>query len=386
MQSLTCVLGFFLLPALLAGAADLTRHTPPGLKCTLSPTTCPVCPENVPTDVCEYGFVARVSTLTPFRKVGQRDLCGRLRLMSVLVGPEDVVSRTPVVSFKEGCTCAAALNAEDQFYVLLKEVPGVYATKPTQLVLDSNVTVLPYTFEQSRALHRQLTECRTAQKRSDYGYGGSAYTSSSYMVKTIKYYYPAPSYGGDDSYSGYGLTYIPAHGYGGSRYQTKRQDHSSYISSASSYPASSVSYTYVTYMPPSYGGVKGYEGKQKKGTRYGGYAATIRYDPTYEPNPGYKAPGWYVPYVKKYLVRKRRDITQQKTTRYDALGRNARKTTPVMAFSTQYLKPLSYPGYRGYDYGKKMSFGLAGRPYFSGADSAFYRGTTGYGGYGSLPF
>ncbi|KAL3199196.1 hypothetical protein MRX96_014149 [Rhipicephalus microplus] len=195
MQSFTCILGFFLLPALLAGAADLTRHTPPGLKCTLSPTTCPVCPEDVPSDVCEYGFVARVSALTPFHKAGRRDLCARLRLMSVLVGPEDVVSRSPVVSLKEGCKCTAALNAEDQFYVLLKEVPGVYATKPTELVLDSNVTVLPYTFEQSRALHRQLTECRTAQKRSDYGYGGgSAYTSSSYMVKTIKYYYPAPSY------------------------------------------------------------------------------------------------------------------------------------------------------------------------------------------------
>ncbi|KAL1417038.1 hypothetical protein MTO96_027240 [Rhipicephalus appendiculatus] len=189
MQSLTCVLGFFLLPALLAGAADLTRHTPPGLQCTLSPTTCPVCPEGIPTDVCEYGFVARVSTLTPFRKAGTRDLCGRLRLMSVLVGPEDVVSRTPLVSFKEGCKCAAALNAEDQFYVLLKEVPGVYATKPTQLVLDSNVTVLPYTFEQSRALHRQLTECRTAQKRSDYGYGGD-YAAPSYSAPS----YAAPSY------------------------------------------------------------------------------------------------------------------------------------------------------------------------------------------------
>ncbi|KAL1417037.1 hypothetical protein MTO96_027239 [Rhipicephalus appendiculatus] len=110
-------------------------------------------------------------------------------------------------------------------------------------------------------------------------YSAPAHSAPAYSAPA--YSAPADSYGGDDSYSG-----------------------------ASSYPASSVSYTYVTYMPPTYSGAKGYEGKQKKGTKYGGYAATIRYDPTYEPNPGYKAPGWYVPYVKKYLVRKRRDATQ----------------------------------------------------------------------------
>ncbi|KAK8769322.1 hypothetical protein V5799_014215 [Amblyomma americanum] len=453
-----------------------------------------------------------VSSFSCHLAASNQHLCGRLRIRSVLLGPNHVFAEYPAVSLKKDCSCVSATHEEGQYFLLFKEVPETVATKLTQVVLDANATVLPYTFQQSRYVYQQLTVCQEAQKRSDYGAsygGGSAYTSSSYLVKTIKYYYPAPSYapsysapapsysapsysapsysapapsysaatyappsysapsyappsysapsyappaysapsysapsysaptyappsysapsyappsysapsyappsysapsyappsysapaysapasygGSDDSYGGYGLTYFPAHGYGGARYQIKRQDDSSYISSASSYPASSVTYTYVTYMPPAYSAAgSSYAGKNKKASRYGGYATPIRYDPTYEPNPGYKAPGWYMPYIKYHASRKPRDVKPFDMNDYEfvphagGLTRNPHNIyMPIYRSIVRRKRPVFLSGYGYFDPTKKMSFGLAGRPYFTGAEKALFRG---YGGYGSL--
>ncbi|KAH9369724.1 hypothetical protein HPB48_007691 [Haemaphysalis longicornis] len=140
--------------------------------------------QHVPTDLCDYSFE------------GEQHVCGRLRVRSVLVGPSDVFVQVPLVSLKQECRLAQVLHEEGQFYLLVKELP-VSAVGQSELSLASNVTVLPYTYQLARGVHQALQGCQQeAQKRSDYGYGGgSAYTSSAYMVKTVKYYYPAPSYG-----------------------------------------------------------------------------------------------------------------------------------------------------------------------------------------------
>lgn len=81
-----------------------------------------------------------------------------------------------------------------QYYVLAKGSSFKGVGRVSQLTLDDTVTVLAYSYRNAQPLHTVLSGCPQLEKRSDSYSGGNAYTSS-YVVKTVKYYYPSPSYG-----------------------------------------------------------------------------------------------------------------------------------------------------------------------------------------------
>ncbi|CAN8029000.1 unnamed protein product, partial [Ixodes persulcatus] len=177
--------------------------------CPEKPDSCPKCVASLDDltkdELCESDTAARVLNDYRFVENSGNRRCGLLNVVSVLRDDMGLVSSRYRASLDEACRCDL-LDQKSTFALLflferVKHKDGKY-----QLPLDHDVKLIQLNSTAHVRLVELLRECprehqQLRMRRSDsYGHtygGGNAYTSS-YLVKTVKYVYPAY---GSSSYS-----------------------------------------------------------------------------------------------------------------------------------------------------------------------------------------
>ncbi|CAN7941124.1 unnamed protein product, partial [Ixodes hexagonus] len=134
-------------------------------------------------------------------QVEEEKLCGDLQLADTFGADRSVFSDVISASLRKDCDCDVSFGAGRRVHVLSNATSFGGITTLSQLILDDKVTLLEHNANNLEELTEALRQCpRTTglePRSDDYSpsYGSAGVYKEAYVVKTVKYVYPAPSYG-----------------------------------------------------------------------------------------------------------------------------------------------------------------------------------------------
>ncbi|CAN8029009.1 unnamed protein product, partial [Ixodes persulcatus] len=245
--------------------------------CPEVPASCPTCSlhvDEILDNICKQNIVAFVHTSKPFSQSEDEEekLCGDLEVTETFGLHKNHFNDVLSASLRKDCACNVAFGAGHPVHILANATSFNGIPTLSQLVLNDGVTLLQHSARNQEELAAALKNCQL-EKKMDVGHGdysssyeGANVYKQAYVVKTVKYVYPAPSYDYQPSHSSYPAPAYHQPSYSASysppsyskpnhypKYSAPSYSHPSYSKSSYSAPAYSPSiFSVAHYSAPSY--------------------------------------------------------------------------------------------------------------------------------------
>ncbi|KAM7285061.1 hypothetical protein ISCGN_032035 [Ixodes scapularis] len=182
--------------------------------CPEIPASCPTCSlhvDEILDNICKQNIVAFVHTSKPFSQSEDEEekLCGDLEVTETFGLHKNHFNDVLSASLRKDCACDVTFGAGHPVHVLANATSFNGIPTLSQLVLNDGVTLLQHSARNQEELAAALKNCQL-EKKMDVGHGdysssyeGANVYKQAYVVKTVKYVYPAPSYDYQPSHSSY---------------------------------------------------------------------------------------------------------------------------------------------------------------------------------------
>ncbi|EEC04737.1 hypothetical protein IscW_ISCW003391 [Ixodes scapularis] len=162
--------------------------------CPEIPASCPTCSlhvDEILDNICKQNI----------GEDEEEKLCGDLEVTETFGLHKNHFNDVLSASLRKDCACDVAFGAGHPVHVLANATSFNGIPTLSQLVLNDGVTLLQHSTRNQEELAAALKNCQL-EKKMDVGHGdysssyeGANVYKQAYVVKTVKYVYPAPSYG-----------------------------------------------------------------------------------------------------------------------------------------------------------------------------------------------
>ncbi|CAN7942656.1 unnamed protein product, partial [Ixodes pacificus] len=162
--------------------------------CPEVPASCPMCSlhvDEILDTICKQNI----------GEDEEEKLCGDLEVTETFGLHKNHFNDVLSASLRKDCACDVAFGAGHPVHVLANATSFNGNPTLSQLVLNDGVLLLQHSARNLEELAAALKNCQLEKKmdvgRGDYSssYEGANVYKQAYVVKTVKYVYPAPSYG-----------------------------------------------------------------------------------------------------------------------------------------------------------------------------------------------